>query len=185
VACYALAVGLCSAWGFLPEALIEGLQPAILEAYTRDRQLYLRKNRQLYALIFYGALGVSLVMCLLADPLVRILYGDEYALAADALRIVVWYTAFSYLGGARDAWVVCEGVQKHLKYIYIGAALINVALNGAMIPLWGIRGAAVASLLTQMATVTLLPALIPALRPNGKLMLEAILLRRLGKKEKG
>ena len=89
----------------------------------------------------------------------------------------MWYTAFSYLGVARNPWVVCENKQKYLKYIYIGAAVINVLLNALLIPNFGAAGAAGASLVTQMATTVVLPFAIPALRPNAKLMVEAVCLK--------
>lgn len=174
VACYALAVTLCGVWGFMLEAVIESVYPSILRLHAKDRAAYEQQNRRLYALVFYGALAMSLVTCLLAEPLVGLLYGDAYAPAVAPLRIVVWYTAFSYLGGARNAWVVCENTQKYLKYLYGAAAAINVVLNMLLIPIWGPSGAALASLVTQIATTVVLPAMIPALRPNARLMLEGI-----------
>ena len=73
--------------------------------------------------------------------------------------------------------MVCENRQKYLKYLYVGAAVLNVVLNLMLIPRWGASGAAAASLITQVATTTVLPALIKPLRPNCKLMLDAVLLR--------
>lgn len=174
---YGLAVSLSTAWGFLLEAVIDSMYPTILQNYDRNRQLFLARNRQLYALVIYGALSVSLVICLLAKPLVGLLYGDAYLPAVTPLRIVVWYTAFSYLGGARNAWIVCENKQKYLKYLYCGAAVINVLLNLVLIPVMGTAGAALASLTTQISTVVLMPLLIRPLRPNVRLMLDALLLK--------
>ncbi len=174
---YGLAVALSTAWGFVLEAMIDSLYPTILKAYDKDKQLFAQRNRQLYALVIYMAAGVSLLICLLAEPIIRILYGEAYLPAVTPLRIVVWYTAFSYLGGARNAWIVCENKQKYLKYIYCGAAVINVVLNFVMIPLWGTAGAALASLTTQISTVVLMPLVIRPLRANAKLMLEGLLLK--------
>ena len=96
------------------------------------------------------------------------------------LRIVVWYTAFSCLGGARNVWIVCENKQKYLKYLYFGAAAINVLLNLLLIPIFGTSGAAAASLITQISTTVVLPAVIRPLRENAKMMLDAVLLRGIG-----
>ena len=95
------------------------------------------------------------------------------------MRILTWYVAFSYLGVARNAWIVSYGKQNYLKYLYMGAALANVLLNALMIPPWGASGAALASLLTQISTILVFPALIKDLRPNVRLMLDAILLRNV------
>lgn len=176
---YSLASSVSTIWAFVLSAIIDSLYPEIVQAFSRDRLQYERKNRQLYAIVFYTAVLVSAGICILADPIVGILYGASYLPAVQPLRIVVWYTAFSYLGVARNAWMVCENRQKYLKYLYISAALINVVLNLILIPLWGASGAAVASLITQMSTTLLLPVLIRPLRPNAKLMMDAVLLRNV------
>ncbi len=174
---YGLAVSLSTTWVFVLQAVIDSVYPSIIEAYGKDVEGFNRKNRRLYAIVIYTALIISLIICVFAKPIVGILYGEEYLPAVNPLRIVVWYTAFSYLGVARNAWIVSENKQKYLKYLYISAAVINVALNLALIPWLGASGAALASLVTQASTTVILPAIIPALRPNAKLMVEALLLK--------
>ena len=174
---YSLASSISVSWAFVLAAIIDSLYPEIVQSYQNDRLRYERKNRQLYAIVFYVALAVSAIFCLAARPFIRILYGETYLPAVGPLRIIVWYTAFSYLGVARNAWMVCENRQKYLKYLYFSAAVLNVLLNLLLIPPFGASGAAAASLITQIATIVLLPALIRPLRPNSKLMLDAILLR--------
>lgn len=174
---YALAVSLSTTWGFVLQAVIDSVCPSVIQACGQGSEAFNRKNRQLYAIVFYFAMFMSLLITVLAKPIVGILYGEVYLPAVQPLRIVVWYTAFSYLGVARNPWIVCENRQRYLKYLYIGSALINVLLNWLWIPVWGASGAALASLVTQMSTTVFLPALIRPLRPNAKLMLEAVLLK--------
>lgn len=174
---YALAVSVSVAWAFVLSAIIDSLYPEIVQSFQTDRLRYERKNRQLYAIVFYVSLFVSALICLVARPFVAIIYGETYLPAVAPLRIVVWYTAFSYLGVARNAWMVCENQQRYLKYLYVSAALINVILNWLLIPSFGASGAAAASLITQVSTTTLLPALIRPLRPNARLMWEAMILK--------
>lgn len=174
---YSLASSVSVSWAFILAAVIDSMYPSVVQSFNSDHALYERKNRQLYALVFYTALFMSALICIAARPFVVILYGETYLPAVQPLRIVVWYTAFSYLGVARNAWMVCEERQKYLKYLYFGAAVMNVILNLLLIPMWGASGAAAASLLTQISTTVLLPALIRPLRPNAKLMLDAVLLR--------
>ena len=174
---YSTAVSVCSMWSFVLSAIIDSVYPSIMEAYQTDRELYLRRNRQLYAIVFYVSAAVSVVIALLGKYVIWLLYGQAYLPAAAPLRVITWYTAFSYLGVARNAWVVCEGKQRYLKYLYLSAAAINVVLNLLLIPGGGAVGAAAASLLTQAATILAAPMLIPAMRENTRLMLQAILLR--------
>lgn len=182
---YSLASAISVSWAFVLSAIIDSLYPEIVQSFNTNRIYYERKNRQLYAIVFYTSLFMSAAICLLARPFIEILYGASYLPAVQPLRIVVWYTAFSYLGVARNAWMVCENRQKYLKYLYMGAAAINVVLNLLFIPPWGASGAAAASLLTQIATIVLMPAVIRPLRANTKLMLDAVLLRGVLPKKQG
>jgi O-antigen/teichoic acid export membrane protein len=170
---YSTAVSICNTWVFVLAAIIDSLYPTILQAFE-NKKLFERKNRQLYMIVFYVSFIVSAGFSILANVIIRILYGSAYLPAAMPLRIITWYTAFSYLGVARNAWIVSYNHQKYLKYLYIGAAITNVILNAIVIPHWGASGAAAASLVTQISTIMVFPVLIKELRPNVKLMLEAI-----------
>ena len=173
---YSTATAICAMWTFVLQAIIDSIYPTILKLKGQDEYLYERKNKQLYASTFYISIFVSVLFLLLGDFAIRILYGEAYAPAGLPLKIVTWYTAFSYLGVARNAWVVCEEKQKYLKYLYIVAAIMNVILNFIMIPHWGAAGAAAASLITQIFTSIVLPLFIKGMRRNSILMLQAMVL---------
>lgn len=174
---YATALTLCNMWVFVLSAIIDSLTPPIMQAHNEDDAIYKKQNKRLYAIVFYISAVVSICFMIFGKIAIRVLYGEAYIGAAVPLSIITWYTAFSYLGVARNAWIVCEHKQRYLKYLYLGAAITNVAINAVLIPKWGASGAALASLLTQMSTILLFPALIKDLRPNVKLMIDAVLLR--------
>lgn len=176
---YGTAVSICNVWVFILSAIIDSFKPVIMQTYTKDKFAFEKKNRFLYAIIFYCSVFVSLCITVFAEMGVLIVYGKEYLPSVSVLRIATWYVAFSYLGVARDTWIVCENQQKYLFKLYMGAAAINVVLNAVLIPTWGANGAAIASLITQISTILVFPCFIKALRPNVKLMLEAITLRKL------
>lgn len=180
VGVYSLATSLCGLWTFVLVAIIDSIYPTIIQLYAdKAYAQFEKKNRQLYAIVIYVSAFVGLMILLFGDWAIALLYGQEYIGAAAPLKIVAWYTIFSYLGVARNAWIVCENKQKYLKYIYFGAAVLNILLNLLMIPVWGAVGAAAASLITQVFTSIAIPYMIPAMRPNAKLMTEAFMLRKI------
>lgn len=182
---YATATAINTMWCFVLAAVIDSLYPAIMEAHkSGNEQLFEKRNRQLYAIVFYLSVAAAILLNLLAELIIYILYGVAYLPAATPLRIVSWYTAFSYLGTARNAWIVSKNRQKHLITIYVAAAVGNVALNWILIPVWGANGAALASLLSQVLTGFLLPFFVKELRPNARLVLEGILLKGVFEKKK-
>ena len=174
---YSTAIHLCNMWCFILAAIINSMYPSIMEAHNTNEEKFEKLNRQLYAIIFYVSIFVSLCFCLFGGLAIKILYGKSFLPAVAPLKIITWYTAFSYLGVARNAWLVCKNKQKYLVKTYFFAAIINVALNFVFIPLMGASGAALASLITQIFTGILLPLLIKELRENAILMLKAISLK--------
>lgn len=174
---YATAIAICHMWTFVLSAIIDSMYPTVIQSFKQDQKLFERKNRQLYAIVFYVSATVSVGFLFFGDFIINLLYGKEFLPAALPLKIVTWYTAFSYFGVARNAWMVSYGKQNYLKYMYIAAAILNVVLNALMIPAWGAAGAALASLITQICTSIILPFFIKDMRPNAVLMLEAIFLK--------
>lgn len=175
---YSTATTICNMWVFVLAAIIDSIYPTIIRLFNEGNvSAFNRKNKQLYSIVFYISIGVSVLFQFLAVFIVRTLYGEAYIPAAMPLKVVSWYTAFSYLGTARNAWIVCENKQRYLKFIYIGAAIINIIMNLIFIPIWGATGAALASLITQIITSLFFPLFIKELRPNAKLMFDAILLK--------
>lgn len=174
---YSLATAINSMWVFVLQAIIDSMYPTILQAAKKNKNEFKRKNKQLYATVIYISGFVAILFQFFGKFIVCLLYGKEYEPAVSPLRIVTWYTMFSYLGVARNIWIVSEGKQKYLKYMYFSAAMLNIILNYLFIPRWGTVGAAWASLITQIFTSIVIPALIKEMRPNVKLMLEAFILK--------
>ncbi|MBR3692633.1 MAG: flippase [Clostridia bacterium] len=179
VSFYTLALSVSTVYGFVLDAIIQSMTPAVIESYKSDRSVFLRRNRQMYAIVIYISFAGAILIGIFAKPLVEVAYGYEYLGVIAPLRIVSWCTAFSYLGVARNVWLVCEGRQKYQNVLYAVAAVTNVVLNLILIPKLGASGAAIATLVTQVMTGILLPALMPPLRENAKLILQAICLKNI------
>lgn len=166
VGLYSVAVTICSMWTFVLAAIINSLRPDIVCLRRADRKAYENRIIQLYSLVFWISTIVSLLICLSSKFIIGFLYGNEYLGAVGCLNIVTWYTGFSYLGVARNVWTVCEGKQKYEKYFAIVGIVSNLILNCLFIPAWGIEGAAIASLITQIVTNVITPYVIKETRVN-------------------
>ena len=88
--------------------------------------------------------------------------------------IAVWYTAFAYLGSARNIWFISENKIKYSKKCVIFGALSNLILNYILIPIYGINGAAVATLISQIIVALIAPLFYKEIRISTKIMLEGI-----------
>ena len=173
---YSTALYICQLWTFVLSAIINSANPLIFEAKDTDEKLYKKRIIQLYTAIIWISFFVSIVFCIFAKPIILLLYGKKYLKAIVPFRIITWYTAFSYLGVARNSWLVCEKKVKYEKYFAAIGAVSNFLLNIIFIKLFGINGAAIATLLTQIITNIVAPAIIKDTRYNTVLICKAFLL---------
>lgn len=170
---YSTAFNLCNMWTFMLAAIINSARPLIIEARKKDKQIYYKRITQLYSTIIWGAIIVSMILTICSRFIISTLYGTEYYASIAVLRIAVWYVGFSYLGVARNVWSVCEGKQRYEKYFAMLGLLSNIMLNFILIPSFGISGAAVATLMTQIITNIVSQFILKDTRENGLLVLRA------------
>ena len=171
---YSAAVTCATMTGFVFTAIIDSMRPTILEAKKDNTPGYELNLKRLYNIVIYLSLLQSLLITLLSGLIVRILYGSDYAAAVPALRIVAWYTTFSYIGSVRNIWILAEGKQKYLLFINMFGAVANVALNFLLIGKFGINGAAFASLITQIFTNVVIGFIFKDIRQNNYIMLKSL-----------
>lgn len=164
---------------FLYTAIIDSFRPVIFQSYTISLEKFEMNMKRLYSIIIYISLLQSIVMTLLANFIISILYGPEFMQSANALRIVTWYTTFSYLGSVRNIWVLSKGLQKYLWMINLSGAILNVIINLLLIPIWGIYGAAIASFATQFFANFIIGFIIKPIRENNKLIIDSLDVRNL------
>ena len=125
------------------------LFPAVIEARKKSETLYDERVQNLYDLMVWASVAVALPTTLLADWVILILYGTDFQEAADVLRIYIWAGVFVTLGIASSKWLVVENLQRYLFYSTALGALLNVGCNLWFIPIYGIKGAAFATLVAQ------------------------------------
>lgn len=159
---------------FVFAAIIDSMRPTVIECKRNASPSYEINLCRLYATVIFMALAQSLMMTLFAKPIIAILYGTEYMQSAQILRIVVWYTTFSYMGSVRNVWILAEGKQRYLWIINLSGALTNVILNIIFIRLWGAEGAALASVITQMFTNFIIGLILKPIRHNNALIIRSL-----------
>lgn len=168
---YSAAVYCAGLMSFVFSAIIDSVRPIAFKHKEQSEKLFERDISCLYSIIIYFAIAYSLAMTIFAPLVVNVLYGKEYASSISVLKIIVWYSTASYLGGARDIWVLAEGKQKYLWRLNAFGAIVNIVLNAAFIPIWKSSGAALASVITQFFVNVLFTSIYKPTRRTGQLML--------------
>ena len=170
--------GAATTWAVMAQfvfaAILDSFRPWILEGKKESEEIFKHRMKMLYSLITYLALLQCVVLTVFAHLIIHIAYGDQYMPAAGTLMILVWYTLFSFLGSARNIWVLANEKQKYLWIINLSGALANVVLNLILIPICSVYGAAIASLVTQFVANIVVCLILKPYRPSIQLMAEAL-----------
>ena len=171
---YSAAVTIAGMSGFIFTAIIDSMRPVIFEGRKENNEIFEERLKQLHTIVIYFALIQSAFITAFSSVIVKVIYGNQYIGTIGALKIIVWYTTFSYYGGAKDIWILAEGKQKYLIWLNLAGAVTNIILNFVLIPFYGINGAAFASLCTQFITNIVMGFIIPQLRYNNFILLESL-----------
>lgn len=171
---YSAAISSVGVTQFVYMAIIDSFRPMIFASKKESVTEFEHNMSRLYSIIIYLAFAQSVVFTFAAPLIIRILYGAQYLKSIGVLRILTWYSAFSYMGTVRNIWLLANEKQKLLPYINLSGALFNVILNAVMIPFWGASGAAFASLLTQIFANFIVGFIIKPVRRNNILLLESL-----------
>jgi len=181
---YAAAVRLSETWYFIPMVITSSLFPSIINAKKHSESLYYERLQKLYDLMVWMAIAIAVPTLFLAKYVVALLYGVEYIQSAGVLVIHIWAGVFVFLGVAAGKWFVAENLQLYSFYRTLSGAIINIALNYILIPIYGIYGAAFATLISQAIASYIFNVTNKKLRHTFLLQTNAILLpfRKLGVK---
>jgi len=120
--------------------------PIASQLISRNR---IRELRRHYVVLtkwtFFATFPPAMLVFLFPEAVLSILFGGEYTAAATALRILVAGMLFHVLLGPNiETLIAIGGTHLYMLYNLVGIAL-SLALNTALIPGFGIVGAAIAS----------------------------------------
>ena len=164
VGLYSVAVQLSEAWYFIPTIMVSTLMPYFIKLRNSDRGLYLFRLRQINSVMFWMGMVVGIVVTLFGEQVIILLFGDVYKDAYLALTLNIWAGIFVSIGLATSLWMVTENLQ---IYRLIGTAIgvvLNIIGNYILIPMYGISGAAIATLITQGFGLWVIPLFFKQIR---------------------
>ncbi len=170
---YSAALKICTIWTFIPEAVISTARTVVL-GLKSNKENYVRRLKQTYAIVFWGCSLASLIILACSNLIVGLIYGDAYYASAQTLRILILFVPFSQLGTVRNIWMVAENKSKYAKKFAIWGVCFNLTMNTILIRVMGITGAALATVLTEIATCFIAPLVYKDARECLRIMLKGI-----------
>ncbi len=134
---------------FVPISILTTLAPVLAASWPADPQRLLRTSRrivELLSLVSFGGLAVAIVA---SEPLVKLVFGAEFADAAPALPVLGGAFVLICYGYLNGNLMLVLNLQNRLLRISLIALVINLIGNAITIPLFGFMGAAWMTLATE------------------------------------
>jgi O-antigen/teichoic acid export membrane protein len=152
VGLYSSARKLTEIFLMLPLAFYVLNLPLAARGYTQFRDSMEQKIESHTKALFVIVFLVFGFVVFFADSILGLLYGRQFAEASGVLRILM----LAYLVQSADMvlGMSCQAAGHHrfAMYAALSRAAMNVALNLVLIPVWGLTGAALATLASVSAS---------------------------------
>lgn len=145
---YSAALKISDALVTIPTLITASLFPAIILAKKNGKILYEERMLNIYRLMVFLSVPFGAFISYFSNEIILIFFGSEFVSASEILRLYVWMNVFLFLQVASSKWYMAENFQKLALIRNAGGLLINIVLNSILIPLYGLVGAAIATLIS-------------------------------------
>jgi O-antigen/teichoic acid export membrane protein len=143
---YSAAQTILLAIGLMPAAFRSALYPLMSRYNQSDPAklavLYEKASRYMLAI----ALPIAAGTAILAEPIISLIFGDQFAPAVPVLQISVWSVVFLFMNVPSARLLMVRNRQQSASLVTGASLLTNLVLNLWLVPIYGIIGAAVARL---------------------------------------
>lgn len=146
VGIYSAAVRIYEAWAIVTAVITVSLLPAIVKLKQGDEGNYHKRLTQLFRLVIWMSVLAAVVVSLISEHLMVLAFGEEYRESAPVVDIVMWTAVFAAMGSVSARYLNVEKMEKKFALRTALAAVLNVGLNLLLIPVYGVKGAAIATL---------------------------------------
>jgi O-antigen/teichoic acid export membrane protein len=148
---YSAALTITLAISLMTFAIRAAIYP-VMSRYAREAPdklalLHAKANQYLIAL----ALPIAAAVCLLARPIIRLIYGEAFAPAAPVLQVSIWAAVFLLVNVPNARLLLVDNRQAAAAGLTAVSMSVNVVANLILIPLFGIVGAATARVVASAA----------------------------------
>ncbi|MBZ0206882.1 MAG: flippase [Flavobacteriales bacterium] len=171
---YSAALKMIEALGFVPGIVVASLAPAITRARAQDRKLYEDRLVNQYRLMFILFLVVSVPLYFMAEPIMVLLFGEEFRMAGYLLSLFAIRLFFTNMGVAKSSFITNESLFKYSLVTAVVGATLNITMNYLLIPTYQSIGAIWAMIGSFFVSIFLVDLFFKDARPNFWWMMKGI-----------
>ena len=134
---------------FISGAFMTAIFPSLAK-HAEDNEKF--KSIQYLALYYLGGIGILLSTFLYfwSDILFQLFLDTKYNESIPVFKVLVWYLAIVFIYGSISNNLVAKNKVKFLVYLNLIMIILNIVLNFFLIPVYGAKGAAMATIVCEI-----------------------------------
>lgn len=143
---YGLAYRYLEYFALLPSSLVQIAFPIFAQSknISKKHMIALTSVMTIFGSVF------ALFLALIAPALITTFHGSAYQPAIIVMQILSLTLLFMFINAPLATYVQSSDLVKKFLPFGVANTVLNVALNVFLIPMWGLSGAAVAMLATEI-----------------------------------
>ncbi len=147
---YSAAHRITSSLSNVPVGIFSAVLP-VMASYGEDRRRVRRLFAKSLVSILFFSVPVAFAFFVFAEPLIRLIYGEEYLPSIDNLRILTWSVIPVFVGMAFSHVILSQKALVRFLPVATGVGmLVNIGVNVLLIPRMESAGAAISTLITEL-----------------------------------
>ncbi|HOJ08494.1 MAG: flippase [Ignavibacteriales bacterium] len=132
-------------------SMSQSVFPYVNKLLAESYQKFISFNRKLLKISVMIGIIISSSLFLFAEPIVKIVLGNEYSPSVIVLRIIAWLPLIIFLSNVFGIQTMLPlNYQKKFSQILFLAALINLMISFSIVPSYFEIGTAVSMLVTEI-----------------------------------
>lgn len=141
---------------YIPQAVSTIILPMASELWSKNEKWLLSSGIEMaHKYSFVAVVPLALIMLTFPEIMIRVLFGEAYVPAAQALQILAVGAIIYSISTLNTAAFSGIGQPQVNTKIIFTAALVNLVLNLLLIPRYGIIGAAIATTISYAVMMVL------------------------------
>ena len=135
----------------IPAMFVTSVFPVLSRYHKDSRSLFISAYQKSVKFLLYIALPMALTVTFLAEPIINLIFKQEFLGSTIVLQILIWSAAFSYVGMVVGTVLITADKQMLRLKLFVIVLVLDVVLNLIMIPKYSYVGASIATVVTRAA----------------------------------
>ncbi len=140
----------------LPSIVATSVLPTLSRFALQNMERFKKTLERVISFMIAVAIPIAIGGVLLGSEIIRLIYGNEYRLSTVPFQILCLTLLVDFTAVILNNALFAHGQQKKLVIYFAIGGVLNVILDLALIPYYGIAGCAIATLLAQLTSNTYL-----------------------------